>query len=59
MYMYCPLVPMALKPHEDIGAEAHKRDQLFRVEEGADHAVHRTRAEAEADIEHFDGKTTE
>ena len=98
---------MALKPNEEIGAEVHKLDQFFRVEEGSGEAVldgvrteikagfavvapagakrniintgnvplklytlnappnHRdgvvrhTRAEAEADNEHFDGKTTE
>jgi mannose-6-phosphate isomerase-like protein (cupin superfamily) len=96
-----------LKPNEEIGAEVHKLDQFFRVEEGTgaavldgvrtairagfavvipagtnhniintgsaplklytlyappnhqDGVVHRTRAEAEADNEHFDGKTTE
>ena len=98
---------MALKPKEEIGMEAHKPDQFFRVEEGTGEAVldevrtmistglavlvpsgtnhniintgtvpmklytiyapphHRdgvlqhTRAAAEADNEHFDGKTTE
>ena len=98
---------MALKPKEEIGAEVHKLDQFFRVEEGTgetviggvrtairagfavlvpagtnhniintgsvpmklytlyappnhrDGVVHHTRAEAEADNEHFDGKTTE
>ena len=101
------LVLMALKPGEEIGAEVHKSDQFFRVEEvsgeavldgvhtaikagfavlvpgGAKHniintgtvpiklytiysppnhrdgVVHHTRAEAEKDNEHFDGKTTE
>jgi mannose-6-phosphate isomerase-like protein (cupin superfamily) len=101
------LVLMALKPKEDIGAEVHKLDQFFRVEEGSgevvldgvttaisagfavlvpagtkhniintgnvpmklytlyappnhrDGVVHHTRADAEADNEHFDGKTTE
>ena len=103
----CQLVLMALKPGEEIGAEVHKSDQFFRVEEGSGEAVldnvttevragfgvvvpggakhniintgtapmklytiysppnhrdgviHHTRAEAEADNEHFDGKTTE
>jgi mannose-6-phosphate isomerase-like protein (cupin superfamily) len=103
----CQLVLMALKPKEEIGAEVHKLDQFFRVEEGTGEAVlngvrtpicagfavlvpagvnhniinsgdvplklytlyapptHRdgvvnhTRAAAEADNEHFDGKTTE
>ncbi len=103
----CQLVVMALKPKEEIGAEAHKSDQFFRVEEGTgeavldgvrtpiragsaivvpggvnhniintgnvpmklytiyappnhrDGVVHHTRAAAEADNEHFDGKTTE
>jgi len=98
---------MALNPKGEIGAEAHKSDQFFRVEEGSgetvidsvrtaiqagfaiiipggsnhnvistgtvpmklytiysppnhrDGVVHHTRAEAEADNEHFDGKTTE
>jgi mannose-6-phosphate isomerase-like protein (cupin superfamily) len=98
---------MALKPGEEIGAEVHKSDQFFRVEEGSgeavldgvrtpiragsavvvpggmkhniidtgsvplklytiysppnhrDGVVHHTRAEAEKDNEHFDGKTTE
>jgi mannose-6-phosphate isomerase-like protein (cupin superfamily) len=104
---YCQLVLMALKPKEEIGAEVHKLDQFFRVEEGAgeavldgvrtairagfavvvpagtkhniintgsaplklytlyappnhrDGVVHHTREDAEADNEHFDGKTTE
>ena len=104
---HCQLVLMALKPKEEIGAEVHKLDQFFRVEEGAgeavldgvrtairagfavvvpagtkhniintgsaplklytlyappnhrDGVVHHTRADAEADNEHFDGKTTE
>ena len=103
----CQLVLMALKPKEEIGAEVHKSDQFFRVEEGTgeavldgvrtpiragfavvvpggvkhniintgnvpmklytlyappnhrDGVVHHTRADAEADNEHFDGKTTE
>ncbi len=103
----CQLVVMALKPKEEIGAEVHKLDQFFRVEEGVgeavldgvrtpikagfavlvpaganhniintgdlplkvytlyappnhrDGVVHLTRAQAEADDEHFDGKTTE
>jgi len=104
---HCQLVVMALKPKEEIGAEVHKLDQFFRVEEGSgeavldgvrtaiqagfavvvpagtnhniintgsvplklytlyappnhrDGVVHHTRADAEADTEHFDGKTTE
>lgn len=104
---HCQLVLMALKPKEDIGAEVHKLDQFFRVEEGSGEAVldgvttaisagfavlvpagtkhniintgsipmklytlyappnhrdgivHRTRADAGADNEHFNGKTTE
>jgi len=103
----CQLVVMALKPKEEIGAEVHKLDQFFRVEQGSgeamldgvrtairagfavivpagarhniintgteplklytiysppnhrDGVVHHTRAEAEADTEHFDGKTSE
>lgn len=103
----CQLVVMALKPHEEIGAEVHKLDQFFRVEQGTgeavldgvrtplqagyavivpagakhniintgteplklytlyappnhrDGVVHHTRADAEADAEHFDGKTSE
>ena len=103
----CQLVLMALKPGEEIGAEVHKLDQFFRVEEGSgeavldgvrtaiqagfavlvpaganhniinngstplklytlysppnhrDGVVHRTRADAEADTEQFDGKTSE
>ncbi len=103
----CQIVLMALKPNEDIGAEVHKLDQFFRVEEGIgeavldgvrtkisagfavlvpaganhniintgsvpmklytlysppnhrDGVVHHTRADAEKDNEHFDGKTTE
>jgi mannose-6-phosphate isomerase-like protein (cupin superfamily) len=103
----CQLVIMALDPKEEIGAEVHKLDQFFRVEEGSGEAVldgvrtaikagfailvpagtnhniinsgkvplklytvysppnhrdgviHHTRAEAEADDEKFDGKTTE
>lgn len=30
---HCQLVVMALKPKEEIGAEVHKLDQFFRVEE--------------------------
>jgi mannose-6-phosphate isomerase-like protein (cupin superfamily) len=104
---HCQLVLMALKPKEEIGAEVHKLDQFFRIEEGSgevvldgvrtairagfavvvpagvnhniintgsvsmklytiyappnhrDGVVHHTRADAEADNEHFDGKTTE
>jgi mannose-6-phosphate isomerase-like protein (cupin superfamily) len=104
---HCQLVAMALKPQEEIGAEVHKLDQFFRVEEGSgeavldgvrtairagfavvvpagtdhniintgsvplklytlyappnhrDGVVHHTRADAEADNEHFDGKTRE
>ena len=36
---HCQLVVMALKPKEEIGAEVHKLDQFFRVEEGAGEAV--------------------
>jgi mannose-6-phosphate isomerase-like protein (cupin superfamily) len=104
---YCQLVVMALMPKGEIGAEVHKLDQFFRVEEGSgeavldgvrtairagfavvvpagtnhniintgsvplklytiyappnhrDGVVHHTRADAEADNEHFDGKTTQ
>jgi mannose-6-phosphate isomerase-like protein (cupin superfamily) len=35
----CQLVVMSLKPGEDIGAEVHKLDQFFRVEEGEGKAV--------------------
>ncbi len=104
---HCQLVVMALKPKEEIGAEVHKLDQFFHVEQGtgeavldgvrtaihAGHAVlvpagarhniintgaeplklytiysppnhrdgvvHHTRADAEADTEHFDGQTSE
>ena len=104
---YSQLVLMALKPKEEIGAEVHKLDQFFRVEEGSgeavldgvrtpiregfavvvpagtnhniintgtvpmklytlysppnhrDGVVHHTRADAVADNEHFDGKTSE
>ena len=33
------LVLMALKPKEEIGAEVHKLDQFFRVEQGSGEAV--------------------
>ena len=104
---HCQLVVMALNPKEEIGAEVHKLDQFFRVEDGSgeiildgvrtsvragfavvvpaganhniintgsiplklytlyappnhrDGVVHHTRAEAEADQEHFGGKTSE
>lgn len=36
---HCQLVVMALKPREEIGAEVHKLDQFFRVEEGTGEAV--------------------
>ena len=32
---HCQLVLMALAPGEEIGAEVHKLDQFFRVEEGS------------------------
>ena len=35
----CQLVVMALKPNEEIGAEVHKLDQFFRVEEGTGEAI--------------------
>jgi mannose-6-phosphate isomerase-like protein (cupin superfamily) len=35
----CQLVVMSLKPGEEIGAEVHKSDQFFRVEEGSGEAV--------------------
>ena len=35
----CQLVVMSLKPGEDIGAEVHKLDQFFRIEEGECKAV--------------------
>ena len=35
----CQLVVMSLKPGEDIGAEVHKLDQFFRIEEGEGKAV--------------------
>ena len=31
---HCQLVVMSLKVNEEIGAEVHKLDQFFRVEEG-------------------------
>ena len=36
---HCQLVVMSLKPKEEIGAEVHKLDQFFRVEEGTGEAV--------------------
>ena len=36
---HCQLVVMALRPKEEIGAEVHKLDQFFRVEEGTGEAV--------------------
>ena len=36
---HCQLVVMALKPNEEIGAEVHKLDQFFRVEQGSGEAV--------------------
>ncbi len=35
----CQLVIMSLRPQEDIGAEIHKVDQFFRVEEGSGETV--------------------
>jgi mannose-6-phosphate isomerase-like protein (cupin superfamily) len=35
----CQLVVMALKPGEEIGEEAHKSDQFFRVEKGSGEVV--------------------
>ena len=107
LYTASQLVVMSLKLGEDIGAEVHKLDQFFLVEEGEgkagldgvehhirpgfavlvpagtrhniingssrpmklytlyappnhrDGVVHATKADAEADEEQFDGKTTE
>ena len=42
------LVLMALQPGEEIGEEVHE-----------DGVVHKTKADAEAGEEHFDGTTTE
>src|SRR5664280_2021982 len=36
---HCQLVVMSLKPKEEIGAEVHKLDQFFRVEEGSGEVV--------------------
>jgi mannose-6-phosphate isomerase-like protein (cupin superfamily) len=36
---HCQLVLMALMPKEEIGAEVHKLDQFFRVEQGTGEAV--------------------
>ena len=36
---HCQLVVMSLKPKEEIGAEVHKLDQFFRVEEGSGEAI--------------------
>ena len=36
---HCQLVVMALKQKEEIGAEVHKLDHFFRVEEGSGEAV--------------------
>ena len=35
----CQLVVLSLKPGQHIGAEVHKLDQFFRVEEGEGKAV--------------------
>jgi mannose-6-phosphate isomerase-like protein (cupin superfamily) len=35
----CQLVLMSLQPQEEIGAEVHKLDQFFQVEEGSGQAV--------------------
>jgi mannose-6-phosphate isomerase-like protein (cupin superfamily) len=35
----CQLVLMALKPNEDIGAEVHRLDQFFRIEQGSGEVV--------------------
>jgi mannose-6-phosphate isomerase-like protein (cupin superfamily) len=35
----CQLILMALKPKEEIGADGHKLDPFFRVEEGSGEAV--------------------
>jgi len=36
---HCQLVVMSLNPKEEIGAEVHKLDQFFRVEQGSGEAV--------------------
>ena len=36
---HCQLVVMTLKPKEEIGAEVHKLDQFFRVEQGTGEAI--------------------
>jgi mannose-6-phosphate isomerase-like protein (cupin superfamily) len=35
----CQLVVMSLKPKEEIGAEVHRLDQFFRVEQGSGEAI--------------------
>lgn len=36
---HCQLVIMSLKPNEEIGLEAHRLDQFFRIEHGTGEAV--------------------
>ncbi len=36
---HCQVVVMSLNPKEEIGAEVHKLDQFFRVEQGSGEAV--------------------
>jgi len=54
------LIPAGVK-HNIIntGAEAMKLYTLYMPPHHRDGVIHKTKAEAEADTEHFDGKTTE
>lgn len=59
----CPLVLLALKPQEEIiintGAKPLQLYTLYAPPNHRDGVVHHTRANAEADNERFDGKTSE
>jgi hypothetical protein len=55
----CQHVLMALKPQEETGAEPLPLYTLYAPPNHRDGVVHPTRADAEADSEHFDGKTSE
>ncbi len=53
------IVPAGTRHNIMAGAETMKLYTLYAPPHHRDGVIHRTKAEAEADHEHFDGKTTE
>ncbi|MEO8310911.1 MAG: cupin domain-containing protein [Caldimonas sp.] len=56
---FAVLVPAGANHNINTGSEPLKLYTLYAPPNHRDGVVHATRAEAEADTEHFDGKTTE